>query len=101
MWLWPGIVLLGSAGSRRIRNGVMYTVTAVTSDTVTLGDVQLTHAQAAASLRLLYARTYASIQGADFDGSVALWDTDARHFTMRHLFVALSRAKNAADLHVK
>jgi hypothetical protein len=100
MWLWPGIELLGSAGSRRIRNGVLYTVTAVDHDSVTLGDIQLSHAQAAASLRLSYARTYASIQGTEFDGTVALWDTEARHFTMRHLFVALSRAKNLADLHV-
>jgi hypothetical protein len=100
MWLWPGLELLGSAGSRRIRNGVLYTITAVTHDSVTLGDIQLTHEQAAASLRLSYARTYASIQGTEFDGTVALWDTEARHFTMRHLFVALSRAKNAADLHV-
>jgi hypothetical protein len=100
MWLWPGIELLGSAGSRRIRNGVLYTVTAVSHDTVTLDDIQLTHAQAAASLRLSYARTYASIQGTEFCGSVALWDTDAHHFTMRHLFVALSRAKHSSDLHV-
>ncbi len=100
MWLWPGIELLGSAGSRRIRNGVLYVVTAATHDTVTLGDIQLTHAQAAASLRLSYARTYASIQGTEFDGTVALWDTDSAHFSKRHLFVALSRAKNAADLHV-
>ena len=100
MWLWPGIQLVGSAGSRRIRNGVLYEVTAIDHDTVTLGDIQLTHAQAAASLRLSSARTFASIQGTEFDGTVALWDTDARHFTMRHLFVALSRAKNAADLHV-
>ena len=100
MWLWPGIELLGSAGSRRIRNGVLYTVTAVTAVSVTLGDIELTHLQAAASLRLSYARTFASIQGCEFDGTVALWDTEARHFTMRHLFVALSRAKNAADLHV-
>jgi hypothetical protein len=100
MWLWPGIELLGSAGSRRIRNGVLYTVTAVDHDTVTLGDIQLTHVQAAASLRLAYARTYASIQGTEFNGTVALWDTDSGHFSKRHLFVALSRAKNAADLHV-
>ena len=100
MFLWPGIELIGSAGSRRIRNGVLYTVTAVTHDTVTLGEIQLTHAQAAASLRLSYARTYASIQGTEFTGSVALWDTDAQHFTRRHLFVALSRAKHSSDLHV-
>ena len=100
MWLWPGIELLGSAGSRRIRNRVLYTVRAVNHDTVTLGEIQMSHAQAAASLRLSYARTYVSIQGTEFDGTVALWDTDTRHFTMRHLFVAMSRARHVGDLHV-
>jgi hypothetical protein len=29
---------------------------------------------------------------------LALYDTDSRHFSMRHLFVALSRAKRAEDI---
>ena len=68
-------------------------VEAVTSDTVTLvGGAILTHAQALAFLRLSYARTFASIQGTEFSGSLRLHDTDNVHFTHRHLFAAISRA---------
>jgi hypothetical protein len=90
MWLYPGIELLGSG--RGIRNNVMYTVEAVTADSVTVGGTTLTHAQTLAFLRLSFARTYASIQGTEFNESLRLHDTDNAHFTHRHLFVAISRA---------
>ena len=64
MWLYPGIELLGasSAVKKGIRNNVMYTVEAVTPDSVTLvGGTILTHAQALAFLRLSHARTFASV----------------------------------------
>jgi ATP-dependent exoDNAse (exonuclease V) alpha subunit len=98
MWVWPGLKLLGGAGSRKIQNGVTYQITSITEDTITLGEIKLTYPNVAASLRLAYAQTYASCQGSEFDGTLALWDTDNRHFTMRHLFVALSRAKRAEDV---
>jgi hypothetical protein len=98
MWVWPGLKLLGSAGHRKIQNGITYEITSVSADTITLGDITLTFPQAAASLRLAHAQTYASVQGSEFSGTLALWDTDNRHFTMRHLFVALSRAKRAEDI---
>jgi hypothetical protein len=101
MWVWTGLKLLGCSGSRRIQNGVTYEVTAVTDEAITLGDIKLTYPQAAASLRLAFAQTYASCQGSEFDGTLALWDTDNRYFGMRHLFVALSRAKRAEDICVK
>jgi hypothetical protein len=98
MYVWPGLKLLGCAGSRKIQNGVTYEVTSVSTDSITLGDITLTFPQVAASLRLGYCRTYASCQGDEFSGSLALYDTDSRHFSMRHLFVALSRAKRAEDV---
>ena len=98
MWVWPGLKLLGSAGSRKIQNGITYEITSITDEAITLGEIKLTYPQAAASLRLAYAQTYASCQGSEFDGTLALWDTDSRYFTMRHLFVALSRAKRAEDI---
>jgi hypothetical protein len=94
MWVWPGLKLLGCAGNRKIQNGISYEITHISEDTITLGDITL----AAASLRLAYAQTYASCQDSDFSGTLALWDTDSRHFSMRHLFVALSRAKRAEDI---
>ncbi len=101
MWVWPGLRLLGCAGHRRIRNGVLYEVEAVGDDFLTVGEGRLTFPQAIASLRLAYAQTYASCQGTEFSGSLALWDTTNRHFSRRHLFVALSRAKRAEDICVK
>ena len=62
--------------------------------------IELTHAQAAAWLRLPFAQTYASCQGSEFEGSLRLWDTDSRHFTRRRLFVAVSRAKEGCAIRV-
>ncbi len=92
MWLYPGIELLGASSGRGIRNNVMYIVEAVTADSVTVGGTTLTHAQTLAFLRLSFARTYASIQGTEFNGSLRLHDTENAHFTHRHLIVAISRA---------
>ncbi len=100
-WGWPGQKLLGAAGSRTIRNGCLYTVEAVGSDAILLlGEGKVPFAQTGC-LRLAHAQTYASCQGTEFPDSLALWDCDSKHFTMRHMFVALSRAKNAVDICVK
>ena len=55
----------------------------------------LTFEQAATMLRLSFARTYASVQGHEFSESLCLHDTKSRNFTIKHLYVALSRAKVA------
>jgi hypothetical protein len=47
-------------------------------------------------LRLSYAQTYASCQGTEFTESLCLWDVSHKYFTMRHLFVGLSRAAQGA-----
>ena len=100
-WVWPGQKLIGTAGSRTIRNGCLYTVEAVDPDAIALvGEGKVTFAQTGC-LRLAHAQTYASCQGTEFPGSLALWDCDSKHFTMRHLFVALSRATVAGNIAVK
>ena len=104
MWIWPGIKLLGCLPIERqgIRNGVEYTVQAVDSTAVTLQNgPTLTHEQAVAWLRLGYAMTYASVQGRETEGTLALHDCDSGHFTWRHLYVGLSRAKRASDVRVE
>ena len=40
-----------------------------------------------------HAYTIASCQGRQYSGSVALWDTRARHWSKRHAYTALSRAR--------
>jgi hypothetical protein len=101
MLVWPGLQLFGcSSASKAIRNGCLYTVESLDTEAKTLvleGAGSLTFDQARAWLRLSYAQTYASCQGTEFDGSLCLWDTTHRHFSRRHLFVGLSRARaNAA-----
>jgi len=97
MWVWPGIELLGccAAEKRGIRNGVLYTIESWGDERINLaGGLSLTHEQAKAWLRLSFAQTYASCQGTEFAGSLRLHDTDSAHFSRRHLFVGLSRAKD-------
>jgi len=104
MFVWPGLVLLGCAPveKRGIRNGCVYIVEQVCEEFLTLCDgPKLTHEQAVAILRLPYAMTYASVQGRETDGTLALHDCLNGHFTTKHLYVGLSRAKRASDVRVE
>ena len=107
MLIWPGIELLGcSRSSRKIRNNVLYTVRQLTEDLVYLSAphteelLALQYAQVAELLRLPYAQTYASCQGTEFASSLRLHDTESRHFTRRHLFVATSRAQRVEQIDI-
>ena len=107
MLIWPGIELLGcSRSSRKVRNNVLYTVRQLTEELVYLSAphteelLALQYAQVSELLRLSYAQTYASCQGTEFEGSLRLHDTQSKHFSRRHLFVALSRAKRADQIDV-
>ena len=107
MLIWQGIELLGcSRSSRKVKNNVLYTVRQLTEELVYLSAphaeevLALTYAQVGELLRLSYAQTYASCQGTEFEGSLRLHDTQSRHFTRRHLFVALSRAKRAEQIDI-
>jgi Cdc6-like AAA superfamily ATPase len=95
MILWKGLQLIG-AGHRCLK-GLFYEVEEVNEEMVTLTNgLVLTHKQAVQSLRLCYALTYASCQGLTLPGVVRL-DTQSSHFTLKHLYVGLSRG-TAADL---
>jgi hypothetical protein len=95
MWLWPGIQLIGAGGL--CKKGLFYEVADVRQDIVNLTcGLSLTHEQAARSLRLAYALTYASCQGLTLRRVVRL-ETDSPNFTLKHLYVGISRA-TAADL---
>ena len=102
-WLWPGMKVLGCLRAPRkgIKHNCEYEVTAVTEDIVTLDDeIHLTHEELAKLTRLAHARTYASVQGLTFEKSCRLFDTDHPRFTKTHLFVAVSRCREMAQLHV-
>jgi hypothetical protein len=105
MWIWPGIDLLGCMSGVRngIRNNVLYTVTKIEDDTVTVKgeeEIKLTFAQVQQLMRLSFSRTYASCQGTEFETALRLHDTNHRHFTMRHLFVGMSRCKDRKKLDI-
>ena len=108
MWLYEGIILLGctAAVRRGVRNNCLHTVENLGEDEVLLKDeanqpVRLSYAQVAAWLRLSFARTYASIQGTEFpEGGLRLHDVENSHFTMKHLFVAVSRARSKDQISI-
>ncbi len=90
----------GARGGRKTRNGVSYVVESIGEDSIVAGGIRLTFVHLASTMRLPWAQTYASCQGTEFEGSLAIHDSDNKHFTMRHLFVALSRANRVADVSV-
>ena len=101
-WAYVGQQLLGctSSGERLgIRNGVAYRVKALDLQNKTMElegvKAQLSFQQIKDYLRLSHARTYASIQGTELEGPTCLVDTAHPRFTHRHLFVGLSRCKDA------
>ena len=80
-----------------VKKGLFYEVAEVTATLLILeGGIKLTHEQASKSLRLAYAITYASCQGLTLRGVVRL-ETQSPNFTLRHLYVGISRA-TAANL---
>ena len=109
LFVWPGIELLGcSRCGKRVRNNVVYTVKGIDEEHVKIsaegegdaGTLTLTYQQIAELTRLSFARTYASCQGTEFDSTLRLHDVNSRFFTRKHLFVALSRAKQANQIDI-
>jgi hypothetical protein len=104
MLLWPGIQLFGCTTAAAVRNGCLYTVESVDAQAQTLsleGVGTMTFEQAKVHLRLSYAQTYASCQGTEFAESLCLWDCTHKHFSRRHIFVGLSRARQNAAVSLR
>ena len=75
-------------------------VKVVLRDIETKVDFTLTPQQVAKHTRLRWAVTYPAIQGRTLDGTVRLWDTASKHFTIEALYVGLSRAKEGSKVSV-
>ena len=104
MWLWPGMKVFGCVPIEKmgLRNGCDYVVASVDGVSVNLQNgPALTHEQASQWLRLPFSMTYASVQGRETSGTLCLHDCDNAHFTWRHLYVGLSRARLASDVRVE
>jgi len=107
--LWPGTRLIGSDNATTyIVNGALLDVLAVEGEekNVKLRDIEtkvefsLTPEQVAKHTRLRWAVTYPAIQGRTLEGTVKLWDTTSRHFSIEALYVGLSRAKAGCNVSV-
>ena len=61
-------------------------------------NLNLTHAQVARSTRLAWAITVTASQSREFNGSVCVWDLGSPHFSLRHLYVAMTRVKDHTKL---
>ena len=107
-WLYVGQELLccTAAGERhRVRNGCGYTVQEIDMEAHATKLVGLERwfdvDEVRDLLRLSHARTYASVQGHEFDGSVCLADMGHPRFTLRHLFLGLSHCRDAGAVRVE
>ena len=87
-----------------ISNGAFLDVVELTDDGVLLRDLDtnerftVTHKAMAAHTRLRHALTLCSVQGRSVSGTVAIHAVHSRHFSVTHLYVALSRARNGDDV---
>ena len=96
MWVWPGLLMVGQG--HKVLKGTFLTIKSCDKETIVLADdTVLTHDQAAASLRLANALTYASSQGLTLKGRVRL-EISSPHFTIKHLYVGASRATSSTLL---
>ena len=104
MFIWVGQELLGCLPIEKqgVRNGVLYKIESITEDTVNFeGGITLSKEDTVQLTRLSHCMTYASVQGRETDASLCLHDCSSGHFTHKHLYVALSRAKKASYVRVQ
>jgi hypothetical protein len=89
MWVWPGLTLIGAGG--KTKRGLWYTVRSVTETHVNFDGLTLTREDTVQWTRLAFALVFASVQGLTLQGHVRL-ETNSPMFTLRHLYVGISRA---------
>jgi hypothetical protein len=103
-WFWPGQRVLACSRGRKLRNGREYEIVGLSARVVLretsqpTQDLTLSRAEFFRAMRLPYAVTYASAQGLTIEGLLALHDVDHMHFSWRHLYVGMSRARGREKL---
>ena len=105
--LFVGTKLIGcNSALQGIVNGAFLLVTAIEGDKIRLRDedtaeeFDYTPTQVARHTRLRWALTLCAVQGRSLPGTIALHDTRSRHFTVTHVYVALSRATDGATVYI-
>ena len=106
-YVYPGLRLIGHLQEKKqgVLNNAFYIVKTVAEDKITIQckisgkEMTLSHEFVAQYLRLSHALTIAGIQGATLDGRIRIFTNHPR-FTLRHLFVTISRATSYANVEV-
>ena len=81
---------------------VLYKIESITEDSVHFeGGISLSKEDTVKLMRLSHCMTYAIVQSRETDGSLCLHDCSSGHFTHKHVYVALSRAKKASYVRVQ
>ena len=105
-WAYPGLCLMACCPKRGLlHNGARFTVLEASANGLKLGtdnaeEISLSLEEAGRDLRLTHAITYHCSQGMTLEGRVRLYDCGHPRYTLRHLYVGLSRAKAAALVEV-
>ena len=116
MHIWPGLELIGcprGSGKQRVVQGVVYTVTDMNPQSITLKmlddychgaddeTAMVPWEEVCAQLRLCHSLCYYTCQGRTIKNRhIVLLDTTHKHFSVRALIVGLSRAVHGKWLHV-
>ena len=103
MLLWKGLELIGclQTPKRGMENGVLYKIEHVDEKVVKFENLEheFSYDEVREMMRLSFARTLQSCQGVEFDDALTLHELGHEKFTLRHLFVGLSRAKKIDGIH--
>jgi len=98
MYIWVDLTLIGAGN--HTKKGLFYTIAAIDETSVTFNcGLKLSKEHCVKCCRLSYAITFASSQGLTLKGVVRL-ECDSKYFTMRHLYVGISRATSASLVEV-
>ena len=101
IYLHVGLQLQGCIPQKLhgICNGILYQVTRLDDDTMTVkdeqGEYRVSYEFAKKAFRLAFARTIFSVQSQTLKGSIAIHDMDHWLTTNKHLLTAVSRGTSA------
>jgi hypothetical protein len=104
--LFVGTRLIGSNTVGKFVNGAFLLVLGMTPEAINLQDedtkecFEATVEQIAKHTKLRWALTLCAVQGKSLDGTIAIHDTGSVHFNIKHLYVALSRATDGANVSI-
>ena len=103
MLLWQGLELLGcvATAERGVKNGMVYKIASVDETVVEFEGLahKFTYDEVRDMFRLSFARTLQSCQGVEFDEPLTIHELGHINFSLRALFVGLSRAKKIEWVH--